>query len=54
MENSFNLSGLAAFVHGRCSQWNKVVTQAAGAFMTRGILSIVIGGKTPQRKNDSE
>ncbi|KAG8130608.1 hypothetical protein E2320_017176 [Naja naja] len=36
----------------RCSQWNKVVTQAASAFMTNGILSVVIGKKNSTRKDD--
>ncbi|XP_058024752.1 uncharacterized protein LOC131191050 [Ahaetulla prasina] len=56
MQPSFNLSGLAAFLPVRCSQWSKVVTQAAGAFMTRGILSIVIEKKLHEERvfqNDS-
>ncbi|XP_013926044.1 PREDICTED: uncharacterized protein LOC106552325 [Thamnophis sirtalis] len=44
MIRAFHLEELASFVHG-CSKWYKVVTQAAGAFMTRGILSIVIEKK---------
>lgn len=56
MKNTFNISGLAEFTNVRYSRWNKVATQAAGAFMTRGILSVVIKKKLDEErviKNDS-